>query len=122
MPPEELGGYLKGSGADVLVAEAGAVDIPVVYAAQPKLKSLVWVARKGGQDVDWSQPPDGLDGKVDVAVWHQLVESKRGSVSSEVPSSDPKTVVSPLVTVWLNESGVGRLVEYTQDVRIPTLP
>lgn len=118
MPPEELGDYLQRAGADALVAEAGATDISVVYGAQPKLKSLLWVARQGNQHIDWSQPPDEIEGKVDVAVWHELVNAKRDSVSSDVPASDPTTTVYPLVTVWLNETGTGKLVEYTQGVRL----
>ncbi|KAL1957020.1 hypothetical protein VTO42DRAFT_6397 [Malbranchea cinnamomea] len=114
LPSEVLAPYLHDAGADVLIAEAGAVDISLMCKAQAKLRNVIWVSRGGAQHVDWSQHPKVIDSNVSVADWHQLIESKNDSVGSELPSSDPSVPVCPLTTLWSTTPGKGTFVEYTQ--------
>lgn len=118
LPTERLSSYLRQAGADLLVAEAGAVDISIQCKENANLRNVVWVSREGGQHVDWSQTPDEVAGQVSVADWRQLVQSKKDSVGSELPASDPDLPLHPLTTVWTTgAAGQGTFVEYTQAVR-----
>lgn len=121
LPSETLTSYLREAGADLLVAEAGAVDISVQCREDAKLQNVIWVPRDGGEHIDWSEHPDGLDVKVSVSDWRQLVLSKKGTVGSELPASGPDVLVHPLTTVWSTTAASrGTFVEYTQGVRFQT--
>lgn len=109
MPSEELAAYLQQSRADVLVAEAGAIDLGVLSRARTTLKDIICVTRGGNQHLDWK-----FDGRLKVAVWHDLV--KETEVNSDLPPSDAASPPPSVTTLWSSPTGPGSFVEYTTAV------
>jgi hypothetical protein len=103
---------------DFLSAEAGAVDVEAVIAACPSLCHIILVAKEGNRHMDWNVIPEGTGGKVEVVVWHELVDERKTLTSSDVPPVDKESSVQPLSTFCAADEGVGQLVEYTSEVPI----
>ena len=72
--------------------------------------------------MDWDQTPKGVKGKADVAVWHDLVEARKASTSSEVLPVDKESKVGPISTFWRTEDGTAQRVDYTSEVCKLLLP
>ena len=81
------------------------------------LRHVVLVAKQGSMHMDWNEVPEGIGDKVEVAVWHELIEERKTATSSEVLPQDKNMSVPPLSTFWPVNDGVGELVEYTSEVR-----
>lgn len=111
--PEELGAYLKKSQAQLLVAEAGAVDLTVVSKGNAQLKHVIWVVKQGSRHMDWSEVPDGIGGNLDVSVWHETVNEKKQLSDTEVPASEPKSTTPSILAVWPLS---GEFIEYKPQV------
>ena len=103
---------------DFLIAEAGAVEVEAVIAACSNLRHIIWVAKEGNRHMDWNVVPEGTGGKVEVVVWHELIDERKTLTSSDVPPVDKESSVLPLSTFWAADDGVGQLVEYTSEVHI----
>lgn len=99
--------------ADTLIAEAGSVPLADVSQAVSGLRSVVWTVEKTSRHMDWSEVPEGIGGKVDVAVWHELVlEHKNGAA---LPSTSDKA--PGVVFLWQEAPGKpADIVEFTQQV------
>lgn len=111
--PEELGAYLKKSQAQLLVAEAGAVDLTVISKGNAQLKHVIWVVKQGSRHMDWSEVPDGIGGNLDVSVWHETVNEKKQLSDTEVPASEPKSTTPSILAVWPSS---GEFIEYKPQV------
>lgn len=114
---ESLIAHLRQAQPEVLIAEAGSVELAPVVSACPILSHVVWVVQHGSRHMDWSEVPEGIGGRVDVAVWHELVEEKKASVTSRLPDSEKDSTVGPLATFWPTDDGKGKMVEYSSEVR-----
>lgn len=121
LPAQTLSDYLQKAQAELLIAEAGAVDLSLVTKGNQQLSHVIWVAKQGSRHMEWNQVPEGIGGRIEVAVWHELVKDKKTSVSSEVPEWEPKSPTPSITTVWPSTSGVGEFVEYEPKVRRPRL-
>lgn len=68
--------------------------------------------------MEWSEVPEGVGGKTEIAVWHDILEEKRNSASAELPSKASDTITPNIVTVSIGTSDPQRyeLVEFTQAV------
>lgn len=123
LTPGVLNKLLSMAGPDVLIAEAGSVDIPSTISECPSLKHVIWVSRGGAQHMDFDEVPEG--GNVQVSTWHSIVEDRKATISSEVPPFDKesKDVVRPLSLFWPLEGQHYDLTEYTSEVRrfIPSI-
>lgn len=97
--------------ADTLIAEAGGVDLAQVAAKNKQLSHVVWVAKIGSRHMDWNDVPKEVEGRLDVAVWHELVDEKKELTGLEVPEWDPNSQSPPLSTLWGEE-----FVEYGPEV------
>lgn len=118
---EALARYLQKTKADLLIAEAGALSLPAVKQGNTSLNSVIWVAKHGSRHMDWNEVPEGIGGELEVAVWHEIVQDKKNSVGTEVPSSEPKSQTPPLVTLWSTSDDSGDLVEYNSTVSDATV-
>lgn len=116
LPSEVLTEYLQKSQAELLIAEAGAVDLSVVTKGNQQLSHVLWVAKQGSRHMEWDQVPEGIGGRLEVAVWHELVKDKKGSITSELPEWEPKSPTPSITTVWPTASGVGEFIEYEPKV------
>ena len=114
---EELSKSLKAVNADTLIAAAGSVPLQELLDDQPILKQVVWVVERTSRHVDWNEVPSGVGGKTEIAVWHDVVEDRRSSVSADLPSDrEPKSIVAVLTTKT-SKGEKREPVEYTQQVR-----
>ncbi|KAL1970880.1 hypothetical protein VTN77DRAFT_2714 [Rasamsonia byssochlamydoides] len=113
LSPEALSNYLHKSQAQLLIAEAGAVDLAVVTKGNKQLNHVIWVAKQGSRHLDWNEVPAGIGGELEVSVWHELVKDKKHSVEAELPPLDPKSETPSITTLWPSTSGAGEFVDYT---------
>lgn len=68
--------------------------------------------------MDWNEVPEGVGGKTEVIVWHDVVNEKDQSISSEVPENIPN-LVEPNIITAVKSSTKGEtyeIVEFTQKV------
>ncbi|EED18037.1 conserved hypothetical protein [Talaromyces stipitatus ATCC 10500] len=100
LDPKQLGSYLKKNQAELLIAEAGAVDLTVVTVGNKQLKNVIWIAKEGSRHMDWNEVPEKLAGSVKVAVWHELVQEKKTLKDTEVPGYDPKATTPSIFAFW----------------------
>jgi len=106
--------FVKKSQAQLLIAEAGALDLTILTKGNKKLNHVIWVAKQGSRHMDWNDVPEGIGGDLEVSVWHELVKDKGDSVGSQVPETDSKDPTSSIATLWPSSSpGDGEFIEYT---------
>ncbi|PSN74403.1 hypothetical protein BS50DRAFT_511321 [Corynespora cassiicola Philippines] len=111
-PHPTLIDLLNQTGADSLIAEAGSVPLADVSAGVAGLRQVIWTVEKTSRHMDWNEVPEGIGGKIDVSVWHQLIQDQKNA-SAELPSDDTK----PPGVVFLWQETVGKpaeVVEFTQ--------
>jgi hypothetical protein len=118
LPAETLSAHLKQAKADVLIAEAGSLDLSLVTKDNAQLSIVLWVAKYGNRHMDWNESPDNVKGSLKVAVWHELVEEFKDLASYEVPEYDPKTEAPAVNTVWPSSSQSGQFIDFKPEVRI----
>lgn len=120
-PHPALISLLKQTGADSLVAEAGSLPLADVSKGVPGLRQIVWTVEKTSRHMDWNEVPEGIGGKIDVSVWHQLVQDQK-SGGTELPQDNAAQKPGNLVFVWQEKPGASvEIVEFTQNVRIISL-
>lgn len=115
LDPKKLGSYLKKVQAELLIAEAGAVDLTVITSGNEQLKDVIWVAKEGSRHMDWNEVPAKLAGSVKVAVWHELVEERKKLDDTEVPAYDPKSATPSITAFWPTTE---EFIEYKPQVSI----
>jgi acyl-CoA synthetase (AMP-forming)/AMP-acid ligase II len=113
-PHQKLTELLVQTRADALIAQAGSVPLALVGQNVSGLRSVIWTVEKTSRHMDWSEVPEGIGGKIDVAVWHELVQEQK-SAATPLPSTSEK----PPNVVFLWQEAVGKsaeIVEFTQQV------
>lgn len=111
-PHQTLIELLVKTNADSLIAEAGSVPLADVGKGVPGLRQVIWTVEKTSRHMDWNEVPEGIGGKIDVSVWHQLVQDQKNG-SAQLPQDAGK---APNV-VFLWQEAVGKpveIVEFTQ--------
>ena len=100
--------------ADGLIAEAGSVPLADVTKGAPGLRQIIWTVEKTSRHMDWSEVPEGIGGKIDVSVWHELVQDQKNS-TAVLPTSTEKA--ANVVFLWQEVNGKNaEIVEFTQQV------
>lgn len=101
---------------NVLVAEAGALNLDSSLPNCKSLKQVILVAKPDSKHMDWSSTP--MPKGVSVATWEDLISDS--DATSEVPTVDHKdgSKPKPLGTFQLNTAGEMELSEFTSDVRL----
>ncbi|CAG7944184.1 unnamed protein product [Penicillium salamii] len=112
LPAESLSAHLKQAGAEVLIAEAGSLDLSVVGNDNKQLSLVLWVAKYGNRHMDWNGVPDNVESTLKVAVWHELVEEFKDLAGYDVPEYDPKTETPAVNTVWPSSSLSGQFIDF----------
>ena len=90
---------LKDSRADCIVAAAGSLPLEGLFNQYSGLRQVVWVAERSSRHMDWNEVPEGVGGKADIAVWHEIVDEKGDASSSELPASIPDEALSSIVII-----------------------
>ncbi|KAJ5796940.1 uncharacterized protein N7518_005480 [Penicillium psychrosexuale] len=112
LPAETLSAHLQQVKADVLIAEAGSLDLSLVAKGNTQLTLVLWVAKYGNQHMDWNALPENVEDTLKVAVWHELVEEFKEIASYDVPQYDPKTATPAVHTVWPSSSQSGQFIDF----------
>jgi acyl-CoA synthetase (AMP-forming)/AMP-acid ligase II len=118
-PPQTLAELLNQTKADSLIAQAGSLPLADVGKSVSGLRQVIWTVEKTSRHMDWNEVPEGIGGKIDVSVWHQLVQDQK-STAAALPSDSDK---APGVAFLWQES-VGKpaeVVEFTQGASIPAV-
>ncbi|KAF2465224.1 uncharacterized protein BDR25DRAFT_270752 [Lindgomyces ingoldianus] len=100
------------TGADSLIAEAGSLPLADVTRGVSGLRQVIWTVEKTSRHMDWNEVPEGIGGKIDVSVWHQLVQDQKNG-TLELPQDAAKA--PSMVFLW--QEGVSKsveIVEFTQ--------
>ena len=113
-PHEVIIGYLRKTNADCLIAEAGALPLEDVIKGAPSIRQAIWVVERTSRHMDWNQVPEGAGGKLEVAVWHDIVQDQQSAAPANVP--DNKSGVTPgnIVSIYQKTGGQEELIEFTQ--------
>ncbi|KAJ5317697.1 hypothetical protein PENANT_c004G07535 [Penicillium antarcticum] len=112
LPAETLSAHLQQAKADVLIAEAGSIDLSVISKDNKQLSLALWVAKYGNRHMDWNEVPEDVKDSLSVAVWHDLVEEHKDIAGFDVPEYDPKTTTPSVSTVWPSSSQSGQFIEF----------
>ncbi|KAJ5044343.1 hypothetical protein NUH16_001144 [Penicillium rubens] len=112
LPAETLSAHLQKAKADVLIAEAGSLDLPLIVKGNTQLSLVLWVAKYGNRHMDWNALPENVKDSLKVAVWHELVEEFKELASYDVPEYDPKTEAPAVNTVWPSSSQSGQFIDF----------
>jgi acyl-CoA synthetase (AMP-forming)/AMP-acid ligase II len=100
------------TGADSLIAEAGSIPLHDVSKGVSGLRQVIWTVEKTSRHMDWNEVPEGIGGKIDVSVWHQLVQDQKNG-SPQLPSDNEKA--ANVVFLWQEgTSKSAEIVEFTQ--------
>ncbi|KAL8840765.1 MAG: hypothetical protein Q9176_003611 [Flavoplaca citrina] len=110
-PPEALNGILKTSHADTLVTAAGSVPLQELLEHYSGLKQVVWVVEPTSRHMDWNEVPEGVGGKAEIAVWHDIIEERKSSVSANLPTDDSEK--PPPDLIFISQGKNYELVELT---------
>jgi hypothetical protein len=121
LPAEKLSAHLQQAKADVLIAEAGSIDLSLISKDNKQLSLALWVAKYGNRHMDWNEVPKDVNASLSVAVWHELVEEHKDLAGYEVPEYDPKTTTPSVSTVWPSSSQSGQFIEFQPEVRTTRL-
>jgi acyl-CoA synthetase (AMP-forming)/AMP-acid ligase II len=111
-PHTTLVQLLAKTGADALIAQAGSVPLSDVIQGASGLRQIIWTVEKTSRHMDWSEVPEGIGGKIDVSVWHDLVQDQHDG-SATLPTTNEKA--PDVVFLW--QEAVGKpaeIVEFTQ--------
>ncbi|KAL9047481.1 MAG: hypothetical protein Q9206_006746 [Seirophora lacunosa] len=111
---EDLSAMLKAANADTLIALAGSVPLQALSEQYPGLKQVVWLVERTSRHMEWSEVPEGVGGKAEIAVWHDIVEERRSSVSGDLISEKEPTNVVVISKDASNKSTGFQIVEFTQ--------
>lgn len=119
-PHPALVDLLVQTGADALIAEAGSIPLAEVGRGASALRQIIWTVEKTSRHMDWSEVPEGIGGKIDVSVWHELVQEQKNGAAS-LPSTTEKP--PGVVFLWQETAGKSaEIVEFTQQVDTLLVP
>lgn len=111
-------GSLQRAKPDLLIAEAGVLQISDVIKSCPSLAQVVWVARRGSRHMEWNEVPEGVGGRVGISVWHDIVDEKKEAVGAQLPANAQGEVAPGITTFWATkEDPVGQMTELSQKVK-----
>ncbi|KAI9725084.1 MAG: hypothetical protein M1812_000360 [Candelaria pacifica] len=106
--------FLQLTKPEFLIAAAGAVPLAEIAQGYGGLKQIMWVVKGGNRHMDWNEVPEGIGGKIDISVWHEVIDSRKSTGVSELPSSLGKGSVENIVTIWQpKQDEVGEVIEFT---------
>ena len=116
---ERLADILSQTQADVLLAAAGTLPLKELVKHYTGLKHLVWVVERSSRHMDWNEVPEGFGGKANVVAWHDIIDQKENSASSEIPSHVSLSTQPDIITIYeyqKDNSDRYDVVSFTQKV------
>ncbi|RMZ76587.1 hypothetical protein DV737_g4761, partial [Chaetothyriales sp. CBS 132003] len=113
---EEVNSLLVQAKADVLVTEAGALNVDGALGASSSIKTVVLVAKGSSGHMNFDEPTSESRAGKQVVMWNTLTDlaKAQGESTRDALPVDNETSVKPLLTFVSNGSGY-KLVEFTSD-------
>ncbi|KAI4265212.1 MAG: hypothetical protein L6R38_009583 [Xanthoria sp. 2 TBL-2021] len=112
---EALSDMLKTTHADTLITAAGSVPLQGLLEQHFGLKQVIWVVERTSRHMDWNEVPEGVGGRAEIAVWHDIVEERKSLVSTDLPKDNADKPPSNLIAVSQSASKKKYdVVEFTQ--------
>ena len=117
-PVQVIGSIVRNTNTDCIIAAAGSLPLDGLLQLYPGLKHVIWVAERSSRHMDWNEVPEGVGGKVEIIVWHEIVEEKRSSALTELPSTSSESPSPNIITVSVSaiDPEKHEVVEFTQKV------
>jgi hypothetical protein len=101
---------------DVLIAEAGTLDVEPALSGCKNLSEVIWATKAGNEHMHFAETPEqAVEGKVKISAWHDLIEEHKSPANSEVPSVE-KGSPSPSLSIVESSGDSATVVEYTSEV------
>lgn len=110
---------LSTANADILITAAGSVPLQELLEQHPGLKQVIWVVERTSRHMDWNEVPEGVGGNAEIAVWHDIIEERRSSVSSDLPADTAGRAPTNIITfskIASNHSASFEVIELSQQV------
>ncbi|KAL9606959.1 MAG: hypothetical protein Q9167_008078 [Letrouitia subvulpina] len=114
---KDLGEILASTKANTLVTAAGSVPLQALLEQHSGLREVIWVVERTSRHMEWNEVPEGVGGRADIGVWHEVIEERRHIVDSNLPSDLNDDNLSNIVMVSNNRTGGPNdfdIVEFTQ--------
>ncbi|KAL8677181.1 MAG: hypothetical protein Q9186_006357 [Xanthomendoza sp. 1 TL-2023] len=127
---ESLSQMLKTTHTDTLITAAGSIPLHGLLQQHPGLKQVIWVVERTSRHMEWNEVPEGVGGKAEIAVWHDIIEERKSSVSVDLPANNADNPAANVITISQDASKEEfEVVEFTQQnivaavaAQISTLP
>lgn len=120
---KDLGDILASTRANTLVTAAGSVPLQALLEHHSGLREVIWVVERTSRHMEWNEVPEGVGGRADIGVWHEVIEERRHIVDSNLPTDLNGGSLSTIVMVSNNRRGGPNnfdIVEFTQQVCLLT--
>lgn len=109
---------LQKHNADCLVAAAGSLALEKVLNQYSGLQQVLWVAERSSRHMEWNEVPEGVGGKAEIAVWHEITDEKGDQRVSSLPASIPEEELpSVFIVSKTPDSSDYSTVAFTQKVK-----
>ncbi|KAL8802541.1 MAG: hypothetical protein Q9200_006548 [Gallowayella weberi] len=127
---ESLSDMLRSTHADTLITAAGSIPLHGLLDQHPGLKQVIWVVERTSRHMEWNEVPEGVGGKAEIAVWHDIIEERKSSVSADLPANNADQPTANVITISQDASKKEfEVVAFTQQsivaaiaAQISTLP
>ena len=100
LPLPKVYELLHSTSADALVCAAGNLPLDDVAQQCQNLRLLTWVVEKTSRHMDWNGVPDSAQGRLNVSVWHDVVQENQSTASGDLPTNETGDAPSDVITIW----------------------
>ncbi|KAK5166469.1 uncharacterized protein LTR77_008012 [Saxophila tyrrhenica] len=101
LPHPKIIELLKSTSADGLICAAGNLPLEDVAEQCQNLRLLTWVVEKTSRHMDWNGVPSFAEKRLQVSVWHDVVEENT-STAPQLPSNDDVPTPADITIVQQN--------------------
>lgn len=109
---------LQEHNADCLIAAAGSLALERVLNQYSGLQQVLLVAERSSRHMEWNEVPEGVGGKAEIAVWHEITGEKGVQRVSGLPVSMPEEELPSVFIVSKRpDSSDYSTVAFTQKVK-----
>jgi acyl-CoA synthetase (AMP-forming)/AMP-acid ligase II len=100
VPHPKVYELLDSTGAEALICAAGSLPLDDVAQECKNLRLLTWVVEKTSRHMDWNGVPDSAQGRLNVSVWHDVVQENQDKSNGELPTNETGDTPADVVIVW----------------------
>lgn len=111
---EEFTQRLRKVQLDILIAEAGSLELEPVMSCCENLSQVIWVTKGGNEHMDFAETTDVVQGKVNISTWHDLIEEHKSPANSELPTVEKGSAI-PSLSIVESSGNATTIVEYASE-------